>query len=292
MGVGIQTMWSILLLLSCIFSAASASVASSSPTPTTASSALTSSGALTLAATLTIRSPPCSSAQAPTMPSPSKSRPARCFPASAWTPPTIENLYAILTVSFFLFIPLFHGGTATTTAAAGTIDGSEEWGYVEARPKGHMFWWLYRSPNRVEDPSEPWLTILWLQGGPGDSGVGIGNFEEVGPLDTNLNPRNSIWLQKTNLLFEPMNVYRAAIITSPQGWIDVSGHLLIHGWIDMLLLPFMVFGSSSVSPIEDGSAKFNVISGKKILRCGVGTTLGPQKVQIGASDKVVTAKDA
>ncbi|TQE04004.1 hypothetical protein C1H46_010375 [Malus baccata] len=113
----------------------------------------------------------------------------------------MENLSVILAVSLLLFIPLFHGGTATTAAAAGTIDGSEEWGYVEVRPKAHMFWWLYRSPNRVEDPSKPWPTILWLQGGPGGSGVGIGNFEEVGPLDTNLNPRNSTWLQKADLLF-------------------------------------------------------------------------------------------
>lgn len=82
-----------------------------------------------------------------------------------------------------------------------TKDGSEDWGYVEVRPKAHMFWWLYRSPNRVEDPSKPWPIILWLQGGPGASGVGIGNFEEVGPLDTNLNPRNSTWLKKADLLF-------------------------------------------------------------------------------------------
>ncbi|XP_030521060.2 serine carboxypeptidase-like 51 [Rhodamnia argentea] len=86
-------------------------------------------------------------------------------------------------------------------AATGTKDGSEEWGYVEVRPKAHMFWWLYRSPNRVDDPSKPWPVILWLQGGPGASGVGIGNFEEIGPLDTNLKPRNSTWLQKADLLF-------------------------------------------------------------------------------------------
>ncbi|XP_009372480.2 serine carboxypeptidase-like 51 [Pyrus x bretschneideri] len=113
----------------------------------------------------------------------------------------MKNLSVILAVSLLLFIPIFHGGTAITAAAAGTIDGSEEWGYVEVRPKAHMFWWFYRSPNRVEDPSKPWPTILWLQGGPGASGVGIGNFEEVGPLDTNLNPRNSTWLQKADLLF-------------------------------------------------------------------------------------------
>lgn len=35
----------------------------------------------------------------------------------------------------------------------------------------------------------------------GASGVGIGNFEEVGPLDTGLKPRNSTWLKKADLLF-------------------------------------------------------------------------------------------
>eukprot|EP00268_Persea_americana_P012236 TRINITY_DN15138_c0_g1_i2.p1 TRINITY_DN15138_c0_g1~~TRINITY_DN15138_c0_g1_i2.p1 ORF type:complete len:469 (+),score=90.90 TRINITY_DN15138_c0_g1_i2:134-1540(+) len=85
--------------------------------------------------------------------------------------------------------------------AVGTTDGSEEWGYVEVRPKAHMFWWLYHSPQRVHSPSSPWPTVLWLQGGPGASGVGIGNFQEIGPLDPNLKPRNSTWLQKADLLF-------------------------------------------------------------------------------------------
>lgn len=35
----------------------------------------------------------------------------------------------------------------------------------------------------------------------GASGVGIGNFQEVGPLDTFLKPRNSTWLKKADLLF-------------------------------------------------------------------------------------------
>ncbi|GMY15916.1 serine carboxypeptidase-like 51 [Fagus crenata] len=104
----------------------------------------------------------------------------------------------IVFLSFLFFSPLFHGEIAVY---AKDQEGSEEWGYVEVRPKAHMFWWLYRSPYRVEDPSKPWPIILWLQGGPGASGVGIGNFEEVGPLDTDLKPRNSTWLLKADLLF-------------------------------------------------------------------------------------------
>ncbi|KAJ0007501.1 hypothetical protein Pint_30548 [Pistacia integerrima] len=91
-------------------------------------------------------------------------------------------------------------GMGNARALRRTQDGSEEWGYVEVRPKAHMFWWLCRSPYRVENPSKPWLIILWLQGGPGGSGVGIGNFEEVGPLDNYLKTRNSTWLRKADLL--------------------------------------------------------------------------------------------
>uniref|UniRef100_A0A0D9XAX1 Carboxypeptidase n=1 Tax=Leersia perrieri TaxID=77586 RepID=A0A0D9XAX1_9ORYZ len=99
-------------------------------------------------------------------------------------------LYCTATV-FVLQIP--------SAAAAGTADGSEEWGYVQVRPKAHMFWWLYRSPQRVKN--RPWPTVLWLQGGPGASGVGYGNFMEIGPLDSELKPRASTWLSKADLLF-------------------------------------------------------------------------------------------
>ncbi|KAF7148767.1 hypothetical protein RHSIM_Rhsim03G0085900 [Rhododendron simsii] len=90
---------------------------------------------------------------------------------------------------------------ANLQPTAGTEDGSEQWGYVEVRPKAHMFWWYYRTPSRVDDPSKPWPIILWLQGGPGSSGVGFGNFLEIGPLDLYLKPRNSTWLIKADLLF-------------------------------------------------------------------------------------------
>lgn len=95
---------------------------------------------------------------------------------------------------------LFHGNFASKLKKNDGY-GLEEWGYVEVRPKAHMFWWLYKSPYRVDHPNKPWPIILWLQGGPGASGTGIGNFQEVGPLDTNLMPRNSTWLKKADLLF-------------------------------------------------------------------------------------------
>ncbi|RDX80239.1 Serine carboxypeptidase-like 51, partial [Mucuna pruriens] len=114
----------------------------------------------------------------------------------------MEKLPHFLSILLFLsLVLLFHGGNVLALKSLKSQNGSEEWGYVQVRPKAHMFWWLYRSPYRVEDPSKPWPIVLWLQGGPGASGVGIGNFEEIGPLDTSLKPRNSTWLRKADLLF-------------------------------------------------------------------------------------------
>ncbi|CAL4914739.1 unnamed protein product [Urochloa decumbens] len=106
-------------------------------------------------------------------------------------------LLALLPI--LLCISLRSGSGEPVTA--GTPDGSELWGYVEVRPGAHLFWWYYKSPQRTSTPSQPWPTVLWLQGGPGASGVGFGNFQEMGPLDVNLQPRNSTWLQKADLIF-------------------------------------------------------------------------------------------
>ena len=76
----------------------------------------------------------------------------------------------------------------------------EKWGYVKVRKNAFMFWWFYGaqvlSADRLNKP-----LVLWLQGGPGASGTGYGNFVEIGPLDLNLKPRNTTWLKEANLLF-------------------------------------------------------------------------------------------
>lgn len=56
-----------------------------------------------------------------------------------------------------------------------------------------MFWWLYYTTASVANYTEEPL-ILWLQGGPGASSTGYGNFEEIGPLDVNLSHRNHTWV--------------------------------------------------------------------------------------------------
>lgn len=63
-----------------------------------------------------------------------------------------------------------------------------------------MFWWLYYTTADVTSPFDRPLAI-WLQGGPGASSTGYGNFEELGPLDLDLNERNHTWVKDMNVIF-------------------------------------------------------------------------------------------
>ncbi|XP_029680615.1 retinoid-inducible serine carboxypeptidase-like [Formica exsecta] len=78
--------------------------------------------------------------------------------------------------------------------------GEQEWGFVQVRPYANMFWWLYYTTADVKSYYDEPL-IIWLQGGPGGSSTAYGNFEEIGPLDTDLNPRNYTWIKDYNVLF-------------------------------------------------------------------------------------------
>lgn len=70
-----------------------------------------------------------------------------------------------------------------------------------------MFWWLYHAQSLTSNgfvrktDSDKYPLIIWLQGGPGASSTGFGNFEEIGPLDSNRNVRKDTWAQHANLLF-------------------------------------------------------------------------------------------
>ena len=69
------------------------------------------------------------------------------------------------------------------------------------RTGAYMFWWLYYTTSRnvisyVEKP-----LLIWLAGGPGGSSTGSSNFDAIGPLDLNLNPRNFTWVYKLDILF-------------------------------------------------------------------------------------------
>ena len=63
-----------------------------------------------------------------------------------------------------------------------------------------MFHWLYYTTADVESFYDRPL-VLWLQGGPGASSTGYGNFEELGPLDLQLNEREFTWVKDYNVVF-------------------------------------------------------------------------------------------
>ncbi|XP_078455979.1 retinoid-inducible serine carboxypeptidase [Lampetra planeri] len=100
-------------------------------------------------------------------------------------PPLLATLLAVLL-----------GPVRPCAGAPAVSSGEEKWGYVAIRPQAKMFWWLYPSKKASVQP-----LVLWLQGGPGASGTGFGNFEEIGPLDVNLQPRKTTWLAAASLLF-------------------------------------------------------------------------------------------
>lgn len=57
-----------------------------------------------------------------------------------------------------------------------------------------MFWVVYHTELPGNWADHP--LILWLQGGPGGSSVGFGNFMELGPFDINHNLREERWVSK------------------------------------------------------------------------------------------------
>ncbi|XP_044258960.1 uncharacterized protein LOC123007630 [Tribolium madens] len=89
---------------------------------------------------------------------------------------------------------------AATLARKGFGPTNQEWGFVEVREGAHMFWWLHKTAASVDKYTEKPL-LIWLQGGPGASSTGDGSFNELGPLDADLNPRNTTWVNDYNVLF-------------------------------------------------------------------------------------------
>ncbi|KAF6719830.1 Retinoid-inducible serine carboxypeptidase [Oryzias melastigma] len=95
-------------------------------------------------------------------------------------------------VSLFVSAVFVRDGLCAPPSAA-----KEAWDYVEVRDGAHMFWWLYYADSGYQELP----LVMWLQGGPGGSGSGFGNFEEIGPLDRDLQPRSTSWVQAASVLF-------------------------------------------------------------------------------------------
>ena len=96
-------------------------------------------------------------------------------------------------------LSIFGGLGARRLSGDGTSIKDEDWGYVQVRENANMFWWFYGAENEAQRENLP--LILWLQGGPGASGAGYGNFMEIGPIDIEMHKRETAWTKVANLLF-------------------------------------------------------------------------------------------
>lgn len=104
-------------------------------------------------------------------------------------------------VSAFAALSLYFAAGTSFAASESFPIPDEDWSYVNVRENAFMFWWLYGA--QTTDPSQRLNKplVMWLQGGPGGSSTGFGNFEELGPLTVDLKPRNTTWLRAANVLF-------------------------------------------------------------------------------------------
>nr|XP_040236218.2 retinoid-inducible serine carboxypeptidase-like [Anopheles coluzzii] len=101
-------------------------------------------------------------------------------------------------VTWIVWITVSSEFLASVVANNGFGPGKQHWGYSEVRPRAYIFWWLHQAHTQRPE-TRP--LIIWLQGGPGASSSGYGNFEEIGPLDRTLKPRENSWAKDYNVLF-------------------------------------------------------------------------------------------
>lgn len=75
------------------------------------------------------------------------------------------------------------------------------YGYTEVRPRAHMFWYLEPCRHCSQLPATSRPLVIWLQGGPGASGVGFGQFTEVGPFGVGWETRRPAWTDVADVVF-------------------------------------------------------------------------------------------
>ncbi|CAI2354359.1 unnamed protein product [Caenorhabditis sp. 36 PRJEB53466] len=103
----------------------------------------------------------------------------------------------LLTTLLSLTALVSAGEHNTVNTWGGVLQYDEDWGYVDIRANAHTFWWLYAV--KPADSQRP--LFVWLQGGPGSSSSGFGNFEETGPKTLNGSDNPATWLQVADLVY-------------------------------------------------------------------------------------------
>ncbi|XP_057336416.1 retinoid-inducible serine carboxypeptidase-like [Microplitis mediator] len=107
----------------------------------------------------------------------------------------MKNIY----VSIILFYCLFIVNKVNGQGKKGIGSSKQDWDYVNLREGAYYFWWLYYA-----SPSSNWEQkplLIAPSKGIGKSASGYINFDQIGPLDIDLNPRKNPWLDDYNILF-------------------------------------------------------------------------------------------
>jgi len=161
----------------------------------------------------------------------------------------------------------------------------EDWGYITINEDydSNMFWWLYGAQQEVRTN---FPLVVWLQGGPGASSL-FGDFLEIGPLNQNLQPRNTTWLQSANLLFIDNPIGTGFSYTvNPKGFStsdeEIADNLVIlmQGFLDKYpifeTIPFWVFSESYGGKMTAnfGVALHNAIQNGQLNLNFMGVALG------------------
>ncbi|GAB6018431.1 Retinoid-inducible serine carboxypeptidase [Chamberlinius hualienensis] len=112
----------------------------------------------------------------------------------------------------------------TATASASALPGgslgdiNDSFGYYNIRPDANLFYWLYYY-NGTQGSYLDQPLVLWLQGGPGSSSTGYGNFVELGPYDYNLTYRETNWVTEASVLFVDQPVGTGySYVTNPSAY--------------------------------------------------------------------------
>ncbi|CAD6211813.1 GSCOCT00003845001.2-RA-CDS [Cotesia congregata] len=107
----------------------------------------------------------------------------------------MKNIY----ISILIFY-LLQAKEVKSDEEKGVGSTKQNWSYVTVREGAHYFWWLYHtSSSEATSKNKPLLISLTT--GILKAASGVNNFDQIGPLDIDLNPRDKTWLKDFNILF-------------------------------------------------------------------------------------------
>ncbi|KAF2616042.1 hypothetical protein F2Q70_00012616 [Brassica cretica] len=119
-------------------------------------------------------------------------------------PPSLQCLTVSFALIFFLSSAtvLSHSDLVTRLPGQPQVGFKQYSGYVTVDEKKHSALFYYFAEAETEPTSKP--LVLWLNGGPGCSSLGVGAFSENGPF----RPKGSVlvknqhsWNQEANMLY-------------------------------------------------------------------------------------------